>query len=166
MSTFYHFDSGLDESIILAACFDLDWTLIKPKSTKFPKTFDDNVIMSNRINVLKSYIKYGYKIIIFTNQKVTKTQPLQFKINRMYDIINKFKNEGIDIIIYMATADNNFRKPNLGMWDMFRQKYNKLEAAFYCGDAAGRKEDFSSSDLEFANNIAIKFYTPEELFNM
>jgi hypothetical protein len=39
-----------------------------------------------------------------------------------------------------------------------------LEDSFYCGDAAGRKSDFSSDDLLFALNTGLKFYTPEMLF--
>ena len=52
------------------------------------------------------------------------------------------------------------------------QKYIDLENSFYCGDAAGRKEnknlkikkDFSSSDYKFATNLNLKFLTPENLF--
>lgn len=35
---------------------------------------------------------------------------------------------------------------------------------FYCGDACGRKEDFSDSDLKFAMNCNMRFYTPEHIF--
>ena len=36
--------------------------------------------------------------------------------------------------------------------------------SFYCGDAAGRKNDFSDSDKNFAKNIGIEFYIPEKIF--
>lgn len=42
--------------------------------------------------------------------------------------------------------------------------------SFYCGDAAGRKatagrkKDFTDSDLKFALNVGIEFKTPENLF--
>ena len=47
-----------------------------------------------------------------------------------------------------------------------------MEKSFYCGDAAGRrqnwidkkKKDFSCSDRLFAMNLDLKFYTPEEFF--
>ena len=46
------------------------------------------------------------------------------------------------------------------------------EDSLYCGDAAGRevgwsagkKKDFSCSDRLFADNVGVKFYTPEEFF--
>lgn len=45
-------------------------------------------------------------------------------------------------------------------------KVNK-EVSLYCGDAAGRtqpKKDFNDTDLKFALNVGLKFYTPEQLF--
>lgn len=47
-----------------------------------------------------------------------------------------------------------------------------MDKSFYCGDAAGRpenwapkkKKDFSCSDRLFAKNFGLKFYTPEEHF--
>ena len=164
-STIFHFNSGIaTENVKMGACFDLDWTLVRPERTKFPKTSNDNIIMPNRINTLKNYIQKGYTIIIFTNQKLTKKEDIKFKYDRMFDISDKFTAEGIPLIIYMSTADDKYRKPNIGMWEECRRFYTKLSSAFYCGDAAGRKSDFSDSDLQFANNIGIKFYTPEEIF--
>ena len=164
-STVYHWVSNLNpDNLTKAACFDLDWTLVRPNSSKFPKTYDDSVIMSGRINILNKYIEFGYTIIIFTNQKITKKENLQFKLDRINDILNKFGEDKIYPIVYMSIADDKYRKPNIGMWEEFRKYYKKITTAFYCGDAAGRSSDFSDSDLKFAENIGVKFYTPEELF--
>lgn len=50
--------------------------------------------------------------------------------------------------------------------------YAELKDSYYVGDAAGRAEgwkhkarkDHSCGDRKFADNIGIKFYTPEEFF--
>jgi bifunctional polynucleotide phosphatase/kinase len=56
----------------------------------------------------------------------------------------------------VASDDDTYRKPNLGMWKFFVGTMNEtvkvnLEQSFYCGDAAGRvkgkKKDFSDTDL-------------------
>ena len=38
--------------------------------------------------------------------------------------------------------------------------------SYYCGDALGRKRDFSDTDLKFALNCNFKFSTPEKFFNI
>ena len=39
-----------------------------------------------------------------------------------------------------------------GMFDLMISLLNPINVEYYCGDAAGRKGDFSRSDLYFANN--------------
>lgn len=39
-----------------------------------------------------------------------------------------------------------------------------LKPSWFCGDAAGRKGDFSVSDLYFAHNANVEFKTPEHVF--
>ena len=61
------------------------------------------------------------------------------------------------------------------MWKHFIAELNNgvevdYKESFYCGDAAGRpafrnrEKDYSDSDLRFAKNIGLKFFTPEALF--
>lgn len=55
------------------------------------------------------------------------------------------------------------------MWKYFVRtaKLNvDMRKSFYCGDAAGRSspKDFSDSDVRFAINIGLNFFTPEHLF--
>lgn len=75
----------------------------------------------------------------------------------------------------MATDDDEFRKPSIGMWNYFieqycRDKYIDYEKSFYVGDAAGRKaaidgiNDFSDCDIKFAMNAHLPFKYPEEYF--
>ena len=155
------------KNITKVASFDLDWTLVKPRYAKFPVNFEDNVIMDNRINTLKKYIDSGYTIVIFSNQKVTNKESVEYKLKRMNDVIAKFSKHGITIILMMATKDDKYRKPEIGMLNEFKLGAPNagLSVSFYCGDAAGRPNDFSDSDLQFAKNIGITFYIPEQIFN-
>ena len=55
------------------------------------------------------------------------------------------------------------------MWASLAKHYNgdekiSLKDSFYCGDAAGRKSDFSDTDKLFANSVGLKFLLPEEYF--
>lgn len=37
-------------------------------------------------------------------------------------------------------------------------------SSFYVGDAAGRRIDHSACDIDWAKNVGIHFYTPEQFF--
>nr|QBK90183.1 MAG: polynucleotide kinase 3 phosphatase [Pithovirus LCPAC102] len=161
--TFYSYISKNIQYNGNIAGFDLDWTIIKPIYGKFSKDSNDNVFMENRINILKKLQDDGYTIIIFTNQKVTKRFILSTRIDRINNIIMMLHNIKIYPVILMATGDDIYRKPGVGMWNYINYN-NQCNYAFYSGDAAGRTKDFSDSDRQFAINIGIPFYTPEELF--
>lgn len=74
-----------------------------------------------------------------------------------------------------ATQSDKFRKPAVGMWELLKDRIFKgskidMGESFYCGDAAGRpatatrKKDFTDTDIKFAANVGLKFYTPEQFF--
>ena len=52
----------------------------------------------------------------------------------------------------------------IGMYDKLIELNGKVDDMFYVGDAAGRKNDHSYADINFAYNIGIKFYTEIEFF--
>jgi len=135
------------------AIFDFDWTLVKPKDgRKFPKAVDDWQYM--RKSVPDVLIKYGktHHVVIVTDQ----SKP--WKIDQIKHAIEALNLEHLTIIIGVRT-----QKPDTALFDKAFPKF-KPENAFYVGDAAGRKDDWSDKDKIFAANLKVKFLTPEEIF--
>lgn len=148
------------------AAFDLDGTLIKVKSgSKFPIDKDDWVFFnSSVINVLKSYYNNNYCIIIISNQNGIskgKQDPLEWK-HKLTDICTSIN---IPIKIYASINNDHYRKPYPTFWNIATSNIDTYtDKSFYCGDACGRKGDHADTDLKFAINCDINFYTPEHIF--
>lgn len=144
------------------AGFDLDHTIIKTKSgNTFPKNADDWKFFNEKVeDKINDLLKKRYRVIIFTNQcNLDKKEKKYNDFMKKIDVISdKFDNK-IDIIV--SLRKDKYRKPELGMWELVN---GDVEKSFYVGDAAGRKNDFSDSDLKFAENIGIDFYLPEDFF--
>jgi bifunctional polynucleotide phosphatase/kinase len=156
------------DEIVKIASFDLDHTLIKPKSGKtFPiDKFDWKILNDFVIPKLHSLHSQNYKLVIFSNQggvnKHSSIDDIIFKCKSISKFIN------LPIIFYLSILDDMNRKPRIGMWeDMNECKFTNIDMnnSFYCGDAAGRYNDFSSTDYKFAANLNLKFYIPEKIFN-
>ena len=148
----------------IIAGFDLDSTLIDNASgAKFTQNLDDMRVMPNRISTMQNLIAKGYTIVIFTNQKSTYEKRKEFTFQKLQKAVTLL---GIPVILFAALGDDVFRKPKTGMW----QEAEKLlvnvnwASSFYCGDAAGRPNDFSDSDLKFAQAKGVTFYIPEQIF--
>jgi len=156
------------------ASFDMDDTIITRKSgAKFPINADDWIFLNDKVvPCLKKLAADGFKIVIFTNQMGVTTGK-----SKIEDIKKKVANIAaamdIEMQVLAATGEDEYRKPGLGMWTLFNQKFNgnikvDMKVSFYCGDAAGRKDgkhkDFSDSDLKFGLNVGLPFKTPENLF--
>lgn len=145
------------------AVFDLDYTLIKTKSgRKFPKDGDDWVYLYDNTRDMLLEMNAAYNIILFTNQKgIRKADKRTEFMKKLDQIIGDL---GIRLHIYISIQDGYYRKPFTGLWELFVNNKPVLDKTFYCGDAAGRKEDFAATDLMFAHNIGIPFYLPEQVF--
>lgn len=172
--------TGDDPSNIIAA-FDFDNTLAWSDSGLiFMRTADDWVPTINGltlINFFISLIARDWTIVIFTNQLENNPKFTQTSLERINNFITAINDEIDDTdfvfnpIIYVAIRDDKNRKPYRGMWDMFLQDYNITEvspASFYCGDAVGPTSPnplyrWGTFDSEFANNIGLDFYTPDEI---
>lgn len=150
------------------ACFDLDDTLITTKSgNTFATDGNDWKFLYKNVDE-KLYEIYDDKfiIVIITNQAglLKKTGGVDVdtwkaKINTIVNAIN------VPIIIFASLGHDHYRKPFTTFWDMLNNKRKVSKDSFYCGDACGRKTDFSDSDIKFAHNCGIKFMLPENLFN-
>ncbi|CCH59762.1 hypothetical protein TBLA_0B09450 [Henningerozyma blattae CBS 6284] len=79
---------------------------------------------------------------------------------------NKVKNTTLKENVFTL-----MRKPNIGMSQEFVKDLLKNKGdveykwIYYCGDAGGRPNDHSDSDLQFAQNLNIEFKTPEQVFS-
>lgn len=155
------------DHLVKIAAFDLDHTLIKPKSGKtFPiDKYDWKILNEFVIPKLHSLYSQNYKLVIFSNQggvnKHSSIDDIVFKCKSISKIIN------IPILFYLSILDDINRKPRIGMWeDMNECKFTNIDMqnSFYCGDAAGRYNDFSAVDYKFAANLNINFHIPEQIF--
>jgi bifunctional polynucleotide phosphatase/kinase len=144
------------------ASFDLDNTLIKTKSGKtFPIDETDWIFnFDNVTEVLNQYHGDNYCLIIISNQKNLEDKKLESWVTKIKDIINKI---GLPVKVYASIKDNIYRKPNTGLWNLIKIKVNMIDS-FYCGDAMGRKNDHSDTDLKFALNLGLTFKSPETVF--
>ena len=88
---------------------------------------------------------------------------------------NRFKTGGLSFAFAFFCApkkDEEFRKPESGMFTYFMREFNEglsasdldLKASFFCGDMAGREGDRDVTDKQFAEKCGLAFKTPEELF--
>lgn len=148
------------------AMFDLDNTIIFNKSKKrFFEDKDDWDLIENSKKYITKLHNDGYSIIIISNQTGLKNNNSRCDMfcERLNNIINKLN---VPLIFLAALSNNIFKKPSPAFYTKVILKIVNPTEVFYCGDAAGRKTDFSNSDILFANNCMIKFYTPEKLFKL
>jgi bifunctional polynucleotide phosphatase/kinase len=158
----YYKEDEIDFKNEVICGFDLDHTLIQPKTgKKFPKNDDSDdwkFYYNNVINILTQYLKKG-RIIIQTNQKKIK------KDNHIeawkQKILNIAKQLNIPFEIYASLSDDKYRKPLTNIWDKYIE-YN--DESFYCGDAIDPNKYHSACDLMLAKNLGITFKSPSEIF--
>lgn len=162
---------------------DLDWTLIKPIKGKI-HPIDENdwqfLYDAEHMRSINNKLADGYKLVIFTNQggllakKGGKMDVDGFK-HRWYVILEKLnKDYGIKPMALLVSLYDDFnRKPCVGMWEFLEEmlttkhKINvDRSASLYVGDMAGRKGDYSASDLLFAMNLGIDFQVPEVFYDV
>ncbi|KAL6616027.1 hypothetical protein ACP70R_038297 [Stipagrostis hirtigluma subsp. patula] len=172
-------EDGLHASAKVAA-FDFDGCLAK---TSVKRIGADKWSLQHKSipEKLQRLYNDGYKLVIFTNEsnierwKNKRQEAVDSKVGRLDNFIECVK---VPIQVFIAcglgkgkgTPDDLYRKPNPGMWWLMAQHFNSgieidMDQSFYVGDAAGRENDHSNADKEFAKAIGLKFYVPEEYFS-
>ena len=137
------------------AIFDFDWTLVKPKEgRKFPLNTDDwQYIRKSVYDVIQKY-KLDHHIIIVTDQ--TKL----WKIDQIKLVMKDLQLETNTTVIIGGKT----HKPDTSFFLKVFPNFSDLDIIFYVGDAAGRKDDWSDCDKQFAKNLNLSFKIPEEIF--
>lgn len=142
------------------AAFDLDWTLIRPMRYLI-STDTTNLVLMPRVRETLSYLReQGYTIVVFTNQRCKSEKECLTKMQRVVAALHLME---VPVYALMALAEDEYRKPQPGMWDLLPFTADKTQS-FYVGDAAGRPGDFAASDRLFAEYVGIAFSTPEDFF--
>lgn len=148
------------------AFFDLDQTLITTYSGKKFSTNDaDWKFMFNNVpGILSYFVNNDFCIVIITNQYGLKTNT---KVTSFISKISKIKDSlSVPFCLFASLNKDIYRKPLTGIFDEFISiKPFSDSCSFYCGDACGRPNDHSDTDLKFAINCNLQFKTPEQVFD-
>lgn len=170
------------------AAFDLDDTIIKPKTggSRFTRNATSHMwwdpVVPRR---LKELHHEGFLLVILSNQgsislkdNAKSLQKDTLSLKNFKDQLSSFLRQlDIPVTVLAATANDQYRKPRTGMWMEMKEEFDleaddaiAMDQSFYIGDAAGREKtdrrqkDHAASDRHLAANIGIKFQTPEEFF--
>ena len=142
------------------AAFDMDHTLSYGEKKLFPIDEDDIYILPQRREFLEALIKKGYRLLLFTNQFSRGKAQETKKLNRVTTFLQKLE---LPMTAYVATKKNEFRKPDIGAWNLFTSNHT-VDYSVFCGDAFGRPGDFSDSDKQFGLNAGMQVVEPEKIF--
>ncbi|PGH27531.1 polynucleotide kinase 3'-phosphatase [Polytolypa hystricis UAMH7299] len=160
---------------------DLDDTLIATKSgNKFARSPSDWKWWNGKVpDRLKELDAQGFLVVVISNQKMISLRKDQKGGRTESKSLSNFKQKvsavmkalDIPLSVYAATESDKFRKPRTGMWMEILEDHDldvegalDLSGSVFVGDAAGRPNDHSCCDRDFATNIGIPFKTPEEFF--
>ena len=108
----------------------------------------------------------GRNVIIFSNRST----PEESGLREIKAFITTVEEAGGSCDVYAATTRDHNRKPQTGAWKTFLRDRNitltprVYGGTYFCGDAAGRIGDFSAADRNFARNIGVRYFVPEQIF--
>ena len=161
--------NGSIESVYM---FDLDYTLIKTKSgKKFPMSKTDWELLYPNIPDKLDILTNSLMGIISNQKGLNNKEKISDWIEKCICICKVLKSINF---VFASISDDRYRKPMCGSCEIYKSLFvnidwNKLEAKnkiYYIGDAFGRKDDFSDTDVKYALNCGYKFKTPEVFFGI
>lgn len=143
------------------ACFDLDNTLIVSRAGRhMPSGAHDWQWTHPRVKrVLRRLHAEGHGVVVLTNQaRFTYSGVVKKRIE------NVCRDLDLPLLVLVGKA-GAYRKPRTEAWNYLctRVCVDK-DRSFFVGDAAGRPGDFSNSDLAFARNAGLAFFTNDAFF--
>ncbi len=170
------------------AFYDLDGTIVRPKGGKtFPSKTDEydfeflfsspraglGGASSDRSVVARIRQQHAqqFAIVLITNQKQTAYSAKNGLVTWKKKMAHIAAAIDVPMRVFAALGDDAYRKPRLGSWVEFTERWNggvevDRESSFFVGDAAGgsKYRDHQDTDLKWALNARISFFTPEEYF--
>ena len=159
--------SKIKPGVVKILAFDLDGTIIDSRMVIYGAKNSWKLRFPFTGLVMKIFME-GWSIVIFSNQKNllrSSVRTAMFKSR----IENVLRTLDVDIFVFAATADDNYRKPNVGMLQEYL-KFNDIESygGWYVGDACGASCEtqgyrWSDCDSKFAANTKLKYKHPEEV---
>eukprot|EP00009_Paramoeba_aestuarina_P004977 CAMPEP_0201516658 /NCGR_PEP_ID=MMETSP0161_2-20130828/7935_1 /ASSEMBLY_ACC=CAM_ASM_000251 /TAXON_ID=180227 /ORGANISM="Neoparamoeba aestuarina, Strain SoJaBio B1-5/56/2" /LENGTH=734 /DNA_ID=CAMNT_0047913877 /DNA_START=30 /DNA_END=2234 /DNA_ORIENTATION=+ len=155
----------------IVAAFDIDGTIIRPKSgAAFSRDENDWEFVNGykTVESLQALSGAGANIVFLSNQrgllKYNKVTQWQKKMDQVLEAI------GLPIPVLGALTDD-FSKPGPGLWLYYSNYINpgaKASESQYCGDEDGETTPIrgkdgkpSDKDKKFAENTGLKFINPQ-----
>lgn len=138
------------------ALYDMDGTLM---------TLSGQPIAKGLQHVMEHLEEGTWQVAIISNQYgIKKGKRTHEDVHSMYETICKELGEAVPMIY--SLAKDRYRKPMTGMFENVLKLLgiqNVHKDSFFCGDAAGRKGDFSNGDALFAMNCDLNFIAAPQL---
>ena len=122
----------------------------------------------------------GHLLVVLSNQAGIELHPDVKHSKRLKDFKQRstavLTQLDLPMAIYAATAHDKYRKPRTDMWTQMLEDHDLKHEdvdhgnSIFVGDAGGRiqngklRKDFSCSDRDFADNVGIRYQSPEEFF--
>lgn len=164
------------DSPMRVAAFDFDGCLADTSVFRRDPS-DWKMMFSNVPAVLRKLHEQKFRIVIVTNESIdrfVKEQVRRDAVMKKTHRLDAFLEQvAVPCYVIIAFAKDEYRKPSPNAWSLIKGR-DGLEpdkaTSFFVGDACGRPAvpgrpaDHANTDLEWAENVKIRFYNEQEMF--